>query len=41
VAFIDRLTRRFSRLCLFLFWICALLALAWCTAIGVGTCSGR
>ena len=35
MAFIDRLTRRFSRACLYLFWTCVLLALAWCAFIGV------
>jgi hypothetical protein len=41
VAFIDRLTHRFSRLCLYLFWICVLLALAWCTFLGVRVCASR
>ena len=38
MALIDRLTHRLSRACLCGFWICVVLALAFCTAVGVQAC---
>jgi hypothetical protein len=35
VAFIDRLTHRFTRFSLYFFWTCILLALASCAYVGV------
>jgi len=41
VAFIDRLTRRFTRFSLYFFWTCILLALAFCTFVGISVCAGH
>jgi hypothetical protein len=35
MAFIDRLTHRVTRACLYFFWTCVLLALGFCTFVGV------
>lgn len=35
MAFIDRLTYLLSRLSLYFFWLCILLALAFCGYVGV------
>jgi len=41
VAFIDRLTHRFTRFSLYFFWACILLALAFCAFVGISVCSGH
>jgi hypothetical protein len=40
MAFIDRLTYRFTRFSLYFFWICILLAVAFCGYVGVSAFSG-
>jgi hypothetical protein len=40
VALVDSLTRALTRACLYLFWICILLALAFCSWVGIKACTG-
>jgi hypothetical protein len=41
MALIDRMTRRLTRACLFVFWLCILLAAAWCAYIGFAALSSK
>ena len=40
MALVDRLTRGLTRASLYFFWICILLAVAFCSWVGVKACTG-